>query len=234
MSSSGSRRRPIPEPTNSTMLLATDVTDLLVQLNPKVPRAKVEATGRLVAALGAAASQLSREQQDYLVVHADEIVAIVIEARPARMTLTPKGPVEISHGAGLGERISRDEGLRRIHAYATPMMIEEWAGPVAGPNELQRDHGISRSTLHDWHQRGAVIGLLRGTRKHVFPTAQFVDGRPAPGIAEVMKIIKQPRAAWLWLCQPHPSGNGTAPIERLKAGIVEEVVEAAASDFGQQ
>jgi hypothetical protein len=86
--------------------------------------------------------------------------------------------------------------------------------------------------LNDWREQGAAIGLLRGVRKHVYPLAQFVDGRPAPGIAKVMKALKQPRAAWLWLSRPHPSGDGTAPIERLKTGKVGEVVAAAESDFG--
>jgi hypothetical protein len=42
------------------------------------------------------------------------------------------------------------------------MRIEEWAGPAAGPVELERDYGIRRSTLHNWQRHGAVIGLLKG------------------------------------------------------------------------
>ncbi|WP_436285933.1 antitoxin Xre/MbcA/ParS-like domain-containing protein [Rhizobium sp. LjRoot258] len=53
---------------------------------------------------------------------------------------------------------------------------------------METRFGTKRSTLHDWQKRGAVIGLLRGERKHVFPIAQFVDGRPIEGMSEITKI----------------------------------------------
>ena len=80
-------------------------------------------------------------------------------------------------------------------------------------------------------KRGAVIGLLRGERKHVFPLAQFVDGRPIEGMSDVVRVIGNPRAAWQWLIQPKPSIGG-APLERLKKGHVSQVVDAAERDFG--
>ncbi len=55
--------------------------------------------------------------------------------------------------------------------------------------------------LHDWQRRGAVIGLLKGERKHVFPLAQFVDGRPVEGMPQVTPIIRNPPVAWQWLIQ---------------------------------
>ena len=88
------------------------------------------------------------------------------------------------------------------------------------------------STLHDWQKRGAVIGLLKGERKHVYPLAQFIDGRPIEGMAQITKVIPNPRAAWLWLTRPHPTEDGTPPLERLKEGRIAEVAAAAERDFG--
>jgi hypothetical protein len=102
---------------------------------------------------------------------------------------------------------------------------------VAGPAAIEAKFGTKRSTLHDWQKRGAIIGLLKGSRKHVFPLAQFIDGRPIEGMAELTKIIRNPRAAWRWLIQPKQSIGGT-PLDGLKRGHVDQVLTAAARDFG--
>lgn len=72
----------------------------------------------------------------------------------------------------------------------------------------------------------ASPALLKGERKHVFSLAQFVDGRPV----DVTKIIHNRRAAWQWLIQPKLSIGGT-PLDRLKAGHLDEVIDAAERDF---
>lgn len=66
--------------------------------------------------------------------------------------------------------------------------------------------------------------------KPMFPLAQFVDGRPVDGIAEVTKVVRNPRVAWHWLILPQESIGGT-PLDRLKQGSVEEVLPAATRDF---
>ncbi|TIL97515.1 MAG: hypothetical protein E5Y74_36480, partial [Mesorhizobium sp.] len=82
------------------------------------------------------------------------------------------------------------------------MLIEDWAGRVAGSTYLEENLRIARSTLHRWQRRGEVIALRKGGRKHVFPLAQFVDGRPVAGIRDVLSLISNPRLAWLWLTRP--------------------------------
>ncbi|RUX43066.1 hypothetical protein EN994_30185, partial [Mesorhizobium sp. M7A.F.Ca.CA.002.09.1.1] len=49
------------------------------------------------------------------------------------------------------------------------MLIEDWAGRVAGSTYLEEHLRIARSTLHRWQRRGEVIALRKGGRKHVFP-----------------------------------------------------------------
>ena len=78
-----------------------------------------------------------------------------------------------------------------------------------------------------------MIGLLKGTRKHVYPVDQFVDGRPAKGIGEITAVIADPRVAWLWLSRANPTLGGRKPIDLLKRDRVGEVVEAARDYFGQ-
>ncbi|MET3597595.1 hypothetical protein ABID26_007021 [Mesorhizobium shonense] len=105
--------------------------------------------------------------------------------------------------------------------------ITEWAGPVAGSTHLERRFGIPRSTLHWWQRHNDVVALRKGSRKHVFPLAQFIDGRPLPGIRQVLTTISDPRLAWLWLISPSPLLNGHAPIQLLREGMDIDVASAA-------
>jgi hypothetical protein len=108
--------------------------------------------------------------------------------------------------------------------------IQDWAGRAAGPTYLEEHFGIPRSTLHWWQRHNDVVALRKGARKHVFPLAQFVDGRPAPGIRQVLASISNPRLAWFWLIRPSPHLDGRVPIEMLRQDLAEEVV-LAARDF---
>ncbi|AZO10007.1 MULTISPECIES: antitoxin Xre/MbcA/ParS toxin-binding domain-containing protein [unclassified Mesorhizobium] len=109
------------------------------------------------------------------------------------------------------------------------MLIEDWAGEVAGSTFLEEKFGIPRSTLHRWQRRGEVVALRKGASKHVFPLAQFVDGRPAPGIGEVLAAITNPRLAWFWLTRPSPELDGRIPIDLLRDDMIEDVVRVSRS-----
>jgi hypothetical protein len=216
-----------------------DVLKVLARHNPGLSKPALAATGKVMAVVSAVAARLSVEQQRRIAADETEL-AHIVEAAVAELAAKPdrplaevpvEKPVEVSRGAGLGQLVDMDEGRRRLAEFATPTRIEDWAGPVAGPGDIEKKFGTKRSTLHDWHKRGAVIGLLKGERKHVFPLAQFVDGRPIEGMPQVTKIIRNPRVAWQWLIQPKPSIGGT-PLDNLKRGNLGEVLDAAERDFG--
>lgn len=216
-----------------------DILDVLARHNPGIPRATLKDKSKVVAAVTAAAVRLSDEQQRRILAH-EKMLAETMESVVADLVdkiadqlirIETDKPVEVSEGEGLRDLLDEAEGRRRIDAIAQPVRLEDWAGPVAGPGEIERKFGTRRSTLHEWQKRGAVIGLLKGERKHVFPLAQFVDGRPMEGVSDVVRVIGNPRAAWQWLVQSKPSIGGT-PLERLRKGHISQVVEAAERDFG--
>lgn len=230
-----------------------DVIDTLVKRNPSAPREKIEHTARLMATMGAMIQQWDDQSSvtgalcmtmqagiEQAVAEAttrltatqsgtDTPGASTPKRSRRRLALAPRRAIEAHVGVGLGEKMTADEGQRRLSGYAGQLALEEWAGPVAGSTELAARMGVARSTLQDWRRDGAVIGLLKGTRKHVFPLAQFVDGRPAPGIAETVAIVGEPRAAWLWLVESRKDGG--SPLEDLKRGRVKAVLDAAREDF---
>ena len=152
-----------------------------------------------------------------------------------RIELTARGLVEIGHGAGIGELLSSDEGAKRLHDYAlaTGGDFKTWAGPTAGPVEIERRLGVPRSTLHLWQTKGLVIRLVDGVRKPVFPLEQFVESKPVAGIADVLDVIGEPNATWMWLKEPHPLLGGATPLARLKRGALAEVMDAARTNFDQ-
>jgi len=142
--------------------------------------------------------------------------------------------VEASKGEGLGPIVTGEEGERLLSELAVARKLEEWAGPVAGPTELQRDFGIPRSTLNRWQHAGEVIALLKGTKKHVYPVEQFIDGRPMLGIGLVSALASNHRVAWLWLRQPNPSLGNRKPIDLLKQDRLDDVIESARTYFSAQ
>lgn len=156
------------------------------------------------------------------------------DVAPAKITLAAPQTVEPSKGEGLGTVVSAEEGQRFLRGVAIARKIEDWAGPVAGASELSRDYGIPRSTLHRWQHSDEVIGLLKGTKKHVFPVEQFVDGRPARAIPAIVGFAGGHRVAWLWLRQPNPVLGGRTPIDLLKQDRIDEVVDTARAYFDPQ
>lgn len=104
-------------------------------------------------------------------------------------------------------------------------------GAAAGATEISRDYGIPRSTLNHWHHAGDVIALLKGTKKHVYPVEQFIDGRLAKGIGTINALVGNSRVAWLWLSQANAALSGRKPIDVLKQDRVDEVIEIARAYF---
>lgn len=128
---------------------------------------------------------------------------------------------------------ARDKRVGRFTATPTSaskcpiQLADDWAGPVAGPTAIERYYGIPRSTLYRWQKLNEAIALNTRSSKPVFPLKQFLDGRPAPGIADLIGIFGDARKAWEWLLQPHDEFNGHPPLNSLIDGEVEVVLSVA-------
>jgi hypothetical protein len=218
---------------------AADLISMFAQRNPKSSRGDLTEVGKLVAEFSATAANLSPAARRRLIARKERFKKLIVEIAaeseeaPKPLKLVAKAAAAVSQGDGLGRVLSPEEGRARIAEYATPTKVEDWAGPLAGPTELERDFGVARSTLHTWQKQRAVIGLLVGVRKHAFPTEQFVDGRPVTGLGEIVAAIGDPRATWLWLREPNPGLAGVTPLARLKSGATDQIVEMARSNFAE-
>ncbi|TAL37840.1 MAG: hypothetical protein EPN98_02210 [Phenylobacterium sp.] len=203
----------------------------------------IKILGQAAAALSATAAKLSADQQRLVIryqarlpgVMAKVLAELDAPAKTQAIALTRRGPIEASQGAGVGELLSPGEGARQLHDYAlaTGGDLNTWAGPTAGPVEIERRLGVPRSTLHLWQTKGLVIRLVDGVRKPVFPIEQFVESKPIAGIADVLAVIGEPNTTWMWLKEPHPLLGDATPLARLQRGALAEVMDAARTNFDQ-
>ena len=216
-----------------------EIRAIFAHRNPRMPARALKPLARLVANFADVVAGLAVDQREkiptsktilrIMLLNAARLPADSTEGEP--QSASPEQPVERHTGTGLGDLLSLEQGRDRLARYVQTRPLESWAGPVAGPGEIEKQLHVARSTLNEWHRRGAVIGLLRGERKHVYPLEQFVDARPLQGIGDVAKIAPDERAAWLWLRQPHGRLGMRPPLDLLKAGRREEVIQAAERDF---
>lgn len=80
-------------------------------------------------------------------------------------------------------------------------------------------------------KRRGLLALTTGSGRVVYPTFQFVDGRPVAGLAEVMDALPaQLVSRWTlasWLVTSQQELDGERPIDLLADGYPEPVVRAA-------
>ncbi|TPN56160.1 MULTISPECIES: antitoxin Xre/MbcA/ParS toxin-binding domain-containing protein [unclassified Mesorhizobium] len=206
-------------------MVAEDVERALAHYDEAINQSTVVSVGKIAGSIASAVTSLSpRHQRAIDTIHADlpGLAQKFVRALAAEAARRSEAGT-----AGLSVPLSAGEPPPPQSDDLESMLIEDWAGRVAGSTYLEENLRIARSTLHRWQRRGDVIALRKGGRKHVFPLAQFVDGRPAAGISDVLKLIGNPRLAWLWLTRPAAQLDGRIPIDLLRADQVEDVVEAA-------
>lgn len=140
-------------------------------------------------------------------------------------------PVIVLKGAGPGNRISREEGLRRLKELKQYIPLHEWAGPLASSSEILVRCGIDESTLQIWENDRSIVRLAVSESESVYPLDQFAEGRPISGLAEIQQIIRDPRLAWRWLMTEKPESMKARPLDLLKRGRRDEVIISAQRDF---
>ncbi|WP_027052642.1 antitoxin Xre/MbcA/ParS toxin-binding domain-containing protein [Mesorhizobium erdmanii] len=208
-------------------MVAEDVERALAHYDEAINQSTVVSVGKIAGSIASAVTLLSPKHQRAIdAIHADLpglaskfVRALAAEAARRSEAGTTDMPTALQADEALPPPPRSDD--------LESMLIEDWAGRVAGSTYLEENLRIARSTLHRWQKRGDVIALRKGGRKHVFPLAQFVDGRPVAGIADVQSLIGNPRLAWLWLTRPAAQLDGRIPIDLLRQDRIDEVIEAA-------
>ncbi|MER9949657.1 hypothetical protein [Mesorhizobium sp. M0047] len=211
-------------------MVAENVERALAHYDEAINKPTMVSVGKIAGSIASAVTLLSPKHQRAIdTIHADlpGLASKFVRALAAEAARRSEAGIGRATGpaspADIDEPVSSSPRADDLES----MLIEDWAGRVAGSTYLEENLRIARSTLHRWQRRGEIIALRKGGRKHVFPLAQFVDGRPVAGIRAVLSLISNPRLAWLWLTRPSADLEGQVPIDLLRQDQVEEVVKAA-------
>ena len=91
-------------------------------------------------------------------------------------------------------------------------------------------HGISRQAVSNRVIGGTLLAVRGPNNRATYPVVQFMpDGQPVEGLKEVRDALATANT-WTvlnFLVNPEPKLGGRKPIDLLKAGGIDEVVEAA-------
>jgi hypothetical protein len=197
------------------VLVASEIEHLLRVLAPSMRKPAIALACSLAGNLVSAIAMLPRRKQFALAKRSQDLNSEILKI----IDRTTHAPHSMAPNRELEKPLSDLE--------ASSYGLQQWAGDVAGPTELERRLGIARSTLHRWQKLNEVIAFRTGGRKFVFPIAQFVDGRPVGGIKEVVSLFDDARLAWRWLVRPNTELSGQVPVHLLKVDQLEDVLSAA-------
>ena len=153
--------------------------------------------------------------------------------RPQNKTqgLFASAAAERDEGEGLGDMVSEAIGLHRLLNASAKLSVSDWAGHIVDAQHLVSQFALSPGDLENWEAQGKMISIDVENQGPVYPLEQFAHSRPTRGIAEVLRIIGDPKVAWLWLRTPRAATEEPAPIILLKAGKLERVLVLARRDF---
>jgi excisionase family DNA binding protein len=115
-----------------------------------------------------------------------------------------------------------------------PFVVRRAPGEdMLGVSEAAERLQISRTTVYDWVEKNILLGWKSTKRGLTIPAEQIRGpGNVIPGIAPIVEIVGDPELTWAFLSQEWPfADKASRPLDKLKAGKVVEVVNAAPS-FG--
>lgn len=127
-----------------------------------------------------------------------------------------------------------DTSTSHLPEGLVPFIIHRPPGPdMIGVSEAAKRLEVSRTTVYDWVEKKTLLGWKSTKRGLTIPAEQILGrGKVVPGMAQVLEIIDESELAWAFLSEEWPFADDAArPIDMLKAGDVEKVVDAAPS-FG--
>ena len=123
-----------------------------------------------------------------------------------------------------------DTSAATVPERLEPFIVRRPKGAdMIGVSEAAARLEVSRTTVYDWAARGILLAWKSTKRGLTIPAAQILGpGKVVPGLAKVLESIGDPELTWTFLAQEWPFADEAArPLDKLAAGRVEEVVDAA-------
>lgn len=114
----------------------------------------------------------------------------------------------------------------------TAALWEEHLGPVYDAKTVAillgtPDKPVSRQAV----SKRPLLALRTGNGRVFYPAFQFANGQPVAGLADVLAEVNEDLVSrWTlasWLASPDDDLDGVRPIDALRAGGVQRVLQAA-------
>jgi hypothetical protein len=103
-----------------------------------------------------------------------------------------------------------------------------WEGELLDTDAVLDRFGIDAGKLNALRKAGQLICFGRSRRNRRYPAEQFTDdGQITTGIDRINQIVRSHSTAWLWLRHPCGPLNGSSPLDLLRSGEFERVLQAA-------
>ena len=164
---------------------------------------------------------LSRAAVQFVEKHPNEVTGIVANALEAAAVEAGLVPVK--------ERVI-PEALRRL---VVARNSDSGEGRVLSISEAAEALDVTRVTVYAWIESKRLLAWRATRRGVLIPAEQIIGaGEVVPGIAEVLKVIPDPEAAWNFLDEGSAyldADKPGRPIAALRKGKVKSVVAAAHS-----
>jgi biotin operon repressor len=121
--------------------------------------------------------------------------------------------------------IARLRGVERQHN-----LVEQSGGMLKG-ERVAKLLGISRQAVDKRRRQNRLIGLTQGRRGYAYPIWQFHNGKTLSNLEKVLDQLRD-HDPWMQLTfflNANDRLEGSSPLEMLRSGKVEPVLEAATS-----
>lgn len=109
-------------------------------------------------------------------------------------------------------------------------LVEQSGGTLTG-ERVAKLLGISRQAVDKRRRQNRLIGLTQGRRGYAYPIWQFESGKTLPNLEKVLDQLRN-QDPWMQLTfflNANDRLEGSSPLEMLRSGKVEPVLEAATS-----
>jgi len=119
----------------------------------------------------------------------------------------------------------------RLRGVERQQSLVEKSGGVLKGEEAAKLLGISRQAVDKRRRQNRLIGLTQGRRGYAYPIWQFESGKTLPSLEKVLDRLHH-HDPWMQLTfflNPNDRLEGSTPLEMLRSGKLEPVLEAAAS-----
>jgi len=141
--------------------------------------------------------------------------------------------VEALTAPSLATQLAAEDPLTaaRLRGVERQQSLVDKSGGVLKGEKAAELLGISRQAVDKRRRQGRLIGLTQGRRGYAYPVWQFEGGKTLANLEKVLDRL-QDHDPWMQLTfflNANDRLDGSSPLDMLRSGKVEPVLEAAAS-----